>query len=165
MPVHRLKREELPDNPEDLVELYKEQVRYLHFDRDKQKESLDQLGPLEDPETGEKASILSYPERYLTEAQKLVKDFFVDFFEYEEIDWSNIELIRMEAFLLELDLPKDELVDGYFSKAQDEKEREVSKVRETILKPQPQQEKGEGKNTFQQKGEIWRLPFKATRLS
>jgi len=123
-------------------------VRYLHFDRDKQKEILDQLGPLEDPETGEEASILSHPERYLTEAQKLAKDVFVDFFEYEEIDWSNIELIRMEAFILELDLPKDELVDEYFSKAQDEKEKKVSKVSETILEPQPQLQKGEEKKHF-----------------
>ena len=159
MPERFLKAEDLPNDPDKLVELYKEQVSYLHFDRNKQQEIQDKLGSLKDPETGKEVSIWEYSERLLTEDQKVAKAAFIDFFEYEEIDWSNIELIRMEAFILELDLPKDELVDGYFSKAQDEKETEVSKVNETILKPQPQQQKGEGKNTFQQQGEIWRITF------
>ncbi len=127
MPVHRLKKEDLPNDPKELIELYKEQVRYLHFDKDKQKELLDKLGPLKDPDTGEEVSIWEFSERHLTEDQKVAKDALTDFVEYEEIDWSNIELIRMEAFILELELPKDEFVDRCFSELEEGEKKKRKK--------------------------------------
>jgi len=119
MPKRFLKAEDLPNDPDKLVELYKEQVSYLHFDRNKQKEIQDKLGSLKDPGTGEEVSIWEYSERHLTEDQKIAKDALIDFVEYEEIDWSNIKLIRMEAFILELELPKDEFVDRCFSEGEE----------------------------------------------
>ena len=109
--LRTLKAKDLPDDPDKLLDLYQEQIESLRWHRKKQQKIIQRVGTLRNPETGCEVPLIGMPDKDLTEPQRLAKSALEDFMSAESILVPNIDLVRMEASILEINLPLDEPFD------------------------------------------------------
>ena len=111
MPERLLKAEDLPEDPDKLVELYEEQMGIFNFFSEECERLDREVGPFLDPETGEEVSILSKSEKELTAAEEVARDVIVSLMTEQHAIWLNLQLIQMDAVIRKIPLPSlDEAV-------------------------------------------------------
>ena len=106
MPERLLKAEDLPEDPDKLVELYEEQMGIFNLFSEEYERLEREVGPFLDPETGAEGPILSKPEKELTHDEELARDVIVSLMTEQHTIWRNLQLVQMDALIREIELPE-----------------------------------------------------------
>ena len=134
-PHGRLREQDISDEEDALIRLYKQQRELLHLVLDKEekvREDLRQIESVWSHEEGKPMTIWAIPEEVLSPADQFSKSRLIDLMDQGEVLYHNLELIRRKAQFLETSLPEDKLVDEMFSVSLEELQR-----REAPTTPQP----------------------------
>ncbi len=146
-----MKAEDLPNDPDELVELYEEQMDLFNTYSEECERIERKVGPFSDPETGEVVSILSKSEKELTDPEELVRDVIVSLMTEQHAIWLNLQLIQMDALIREIELPEQK-TDQAESAQEGKKETgiEISEDDTAI---------SEEDNVFRKHGDFWIVKY------
>jgi len=151
MPERLLKAEDLPEDPENLVELYEEQMDLFNSYSEECERIKREVGPFSDPETGEVVSILSKSEKELTDPEELARDVIVSLMTEQHAIWLNLQLIQMDALIREIELPEQKTDLG---------ESEAKEKKETIPEISEDEIGIDRKdNVFRKHGDFWIVKY------
>jgi len=151
MPERFLKAEDLPNDPDELVELYEEQMGLFNLYSEECERIEREVGPFLDPDTGEKVSILSKSEKGLTDPEELARDVIVSLMTEQHAIWLNLQLIQMDALIRKIELPEQKTDLG---------ELEAKEQKETIPEISEDEIGIDGEdNVFGKRGDFWIVKY------
>lgn len=156
MPKRFLKAEDLPNDPDKLVELYEEQMDLFNSYSEECERIERDVGPFSDSKTGEEVSILSKSEKELTDPEELARDVIVSLMTEQHTIWHNLQLIQMDALIREIELPEQK-TDQAESAQEGKKETgiEISEDDTAI---------SEEDNVFVKRGDFWIVKYQGQNL-
>jgi len=156
MPERLLKAENLPEDPDKLVELYEEQMDLYNSYSEECERIEREVGPFSDPDTGEEVSILSKSDKELNDAEELARDVIVSLMTEQHTIWRNSQLIQMDALIREIELPQQKTDLG------ESKEKEK---KETIPEISEDEIGIDGEdNVFHKHGDFWIVKYQGRHV-